>query len=326
MERAKSNIFVLVSIDEDLLQVYERIFVESQRKKGLLPKIYDASEVPFEEALSESDQGVLFGGIEFIWYRNLKNVSKEGFNRLKESLKENNFRNLFITVIEAPASLERWRELEEIPNIKLKLFDKGGSEAYLKHLISLGKREGIEITTRASLRLLEMCNGNFAAAYRELEKLLLYKYEEKKITEKDVIEFVSQFNDVKAFDFINSVFAKAPVKALREYLNIRASGENPSALFYLLLQQFSVFIAVATAFKAGLKPVHIANERGLKEWQVKKLVDFTRKWNLDELANAYWKLLWLDAHLKSGKIKSADLALKRFLLELLLLQPASSPA
>jgi|GEM_PF-4294146 len=326
MNGTKSNILVLVGADESLLLVYERIFVESQRKKGLFPRIYDASEVSFEEALSESDQGVLFGSTEFVWYRNLKNIGTENFKKLKESLKKNNFRNLFITAVEDPVGLERWKELESIPNLKLKLIDKGGGEAYLRHLISLGKREGFEITTRAALRLLEMCNGNFAAAYRELEKLLLYKFDEKRITEKDVVEFVSQVSEVKAFDFINSIFAKTPVKALREYLDIRASGENPSALFYLLLQQFSVFVAVATDYKAGQKLVHIVNERGLKEWQAKKLIDFSRKWSLDELASVYWKLLWFDAHLKSGKIKNVDLALKRFLLDLLLLQQASLPA
>jgi DNA polymerase-3 subunit delta len=323
MQKRSSNIFVLVGIDEDLLEVYERIFVESQKKKGVHPRIYDASEVSLNNALSESSQGILFGGLEFIWYRNLKNLNEQEFEKLVQALKENASRNIFISALETPSNLGRWKKLESALGLKLKLLDKSGNEAYLKHLVSLAKKDGVEITSRAALRLFEMCNGNFAQAYRELEKLVLYKLTERRINEQDVRDYVSRATEIRAFDFINSVLERDPARALEEYLNIRSSGEKPEAIFYLLLQQFSLFVAVATDFKAGQKPAEIVKERGIREWQVKKLIEQGRKWKLEEIATIYWKLLKLDSRIKKGLIKSFDLALKQFLLDLLWLQPAS---
>lgn len=323
----KKNVVLIVSPDNELLEVRARMFVESQKKAGVKPVIKTYEEVSIDEALEETSQGVLFGGIEFLWYRDLARLTDSEVERLYKKLTEASHRNILITVHESRQNLKRWKVFESIPNVKLVVYSENEIKLYEKVLLNLAVSEGFKISLKAVHTLIDRCGGSVSSAYSELQKLMLYKAEEKVITEKDVVEFVSVLSEVKVFDFINSVFSKSFGMALKQLNDLVAGGEKPEAVFYILLQQFSNFLTVAIDYKAGLKVSEIQKETSLNLWQItKKFIPFSEKWTPKELVETYWLLLKIDGKIKKGLIRDYSLAIKLFLLQLILKQPVSLPA
>lgn len=320
----KKNILVLVSTDKDLLEVRSQNIVEKSKQSGTLPTIYNYGEVSLKDVLLSSNQGVLFGSMEFVWIRDIANLSESEFEELVEALKVNTYRNLLLTVIETKPKIKRWEKLSKLPNVKLTLYEDVSLKTYERLLLSIAKNEGFLISLKAIHTLIDRCGGNIHHAYKELEKLMLYKADEEKISENDVLEFVKSSGEVKTFDFINSVLSKSFGIALVQFLDIVAGGEKPEAIFYLLLQQLSNFVTVAVDYKAGFSIETIEKETGLKSWQIsKKYIPMSAKWKFEELVKAYWYLLKLDSKIKKGEIRDYSLAIKLFLLEMLSAQQAS---
>lgn len=321
--KKKTNVLLLVSPDKELLEVRARRVVDNQKKLGIRPLIFSYKEVGIDDALFETSQGVLFGSNEFVWYRDIREISDNEFRKLYETIKNLIHRNVMLTIQENRKLLSRWKEFESLSNVKLFIYDDKDISLYEKLLLSYAKSNGYEISLKAIHALIDRCGGNIKVAHNELEKLMLYRVQEKIILEKDVFEFVSRVSEVKAFDFINSIFSKAFDKAINQFLDITSGGEKPEALFYLLLQQFTNFITVAIDYKSGVSVRDIENETGLKAWQINnKFIPFSEKWSPQELVEAYWYLLALDSKIKRGNLRDCSLAIKLFLLRMLSKQPA----
>ncbi|MCX7832287.1 MAG: hypothetical protein N2440_05265 [Actinobacteria bacterium] len=323
-QKEKTNVLLLVSPDKELLEVRARRVVDNQKKLGIRPLILSYKEVGIDDALLETSQGVLFGGNEFLWYRDISEVSDSEFKKLYETIKNLIHRNVLLTVHENRKSLTRWKGFESLSHVKLVIYDDKDISLYEKLLLTHAKSSGYKISLKAVHSLIDRCGGNISLAYNELEKLMLYRAQEKIILEKDVIDFVSGVSEVKAFDFINSILSKTFDRAINQFLDITSGGEKPEALFYLLLQQFTNFVTVAIDYKSGVSIQDIEKETGLKAWQItKKFIPFSEKWSPQELVNAYWYLLTLDSKIKKGALRDYSLAVKLFLLKMLSKQPVS---
>lgn len=325
--KTRKNIVMIVSFDRDLLEVRARMFVDTQKETGVFPAIRSYAEEGIEDVLSEASQGVLFSRNEFTWYRDLDSISQSEFEKLVGVLENLTHKNLLITVSEQKKNLERWKVFEKFPHVKIVIYADNDISIYEKILMGAAAKQGFRMSLKAAHALIDRCGGNIRFAYHELLKLILYKFEEKTITEKDVYDFVSSVSEVRTFDFIDSILSKNFEQAAGQLHEIVSSGEKPEAIFYIFLQQFSSFVTVAIDYKAGLKESEIEKETGIKSWQIKKkYVPFSMKWTPDELVNAYWELLKIDMKIKKGTIRDYGYALKLFLLQMISAQKASLQA
>lgn len=318
------NIVVIVGKDKEVVDFKSSRLVENNKKLKLQPKIIRLNEASIDEVIAEYEQGSLFGRSEFIWVKDADKIKEKDFEKLKTAVSIDNGKKMVITAHEADGSaIERWKELSSFEHVLVAAIEKTGLELYLKEIIKFAKQSGFEISAKAASTLINKCYGSFSRAVSELEKLMLYKYDSRRIDEADVIAFVEVIPEVQVFDFINQLLFRDFKNALKTLHLILESGEKPEAVFYVLLSQLNLFVAAAVYFKAGLSLKKVSENLGLQMWQLNKYMRAAQKWKWSEIVEAYWSILKIDSKLKSGFYRDYALAIKLFVAEILLTDKAS---
>lgn len=323
-KKTAANIVVIIGNDKELVDFKSERLVEENKKVGLQPKIFRMSETSVEELIAEYEQGSLFRSSEFIWVKEAELLADKDIDKLISSLTVNRNRFMVISAFEpSKQRLTKWRDLEKYEHILVYTIEGPALTNYVKEIVKYVRNSGFEISFKAAETLINRCNGRFSIALDELKKLMLYKYDVKRIEEKDIFLFIDVLPEVKVFDFINQFLGKNFTGALKTFSIILDGGEKPDAVFYMLLNQLNQFISAAAYLKSGKKSrKDIAEAVGIYEWQVERFERFASKWKWTELVDAYWELLLLDAKLKSGEIRDYSLAIKMFAAKMLSNQKA----
>jgi DNA polymerase III delta subunit len=323
IRKASANIVVIFGSDKELVDFKSERLVENNRRLGLQPKIFRLSESRVDEVISEYEQGSLFSSSEFIWVKEAEHLEDNDFSKLISSLSVNRNRYMVISACEADykkgrSRLTRWKDFEKYEHILVFAIEGSALANYVKEIVRYVRNSGFEISFKAAETLINKCNGKFSTAVSELKKLMLYKYDSRRIEEKDILSFIEVLPELKVFDFVNKVLNRDFADALKTYSIVLEGGEKPEALFYMLLNQMSQFVSAAVYIKSGKKSRRdIAEAVGINEWQVERFERFASKWKWAELVDAYWELLLLDGKLKSGEIRDYSLAVKMFAARML---------
>lgn len=171
---------------------------------------------------------------------------------------------------------------------------------------------GYEIDSKALNYIFESCLGHFDIISLELDKLFLYKINDKKISYNDAKEVVSVLNDDNIFKFTNAVINKDLLTASELIDQFKIIGIEPVMLNIVLYRQYRLIY------------LYKLNEHLSKDIIIKNLkCSPNQYWHISNNAKLYdkeeleiiiKKLLDTDYNIKSGKLEKY-LALKSFLLE-----------
>lgn len=321
-----SKVLIVASTDADIVEYTSRTVYANNRKKGLEADIVHADEKPLVDLLNSLQQSSLFGGSSFIWLKKAEALKDKEVSQLKEALKQGLNRNLLVSAVEKNyRNLNRWQEFETIENVKVKVYDSRGEQlkqAYVKQLVKRAAVFGKKLAPQDAAYLLERCGSNLFLAANELDKLCLYFYDMENIDRSCLDTFSTSSTTVRIFDFINSVLGGDSKTASITIHDLLLSGEKPEAIFFVFVSTFSKFISAVTALKAGHGISEAAELAGLQEWQVRKYEEYARSWEWKRLVDAFWKLLQYEKDLKTGQLRDETYALKKMIIELLLMQQA----
>lgn len=157
--------------------------------------------------------------------------------------------------------------------------------------------------------------NNLEIIYKEVEKLKLYKIDDKIITRQDIEDLTVENINVDIFKFVDDIINKNKENAIKTYKEILKLNEEPIKIIALLSSKFRLMYQASILAKKGyteddiseiLKvhkyPVHLAIVAGYK-YNHKILLKY-----LNDLAN-------LDIGIKTGE-KDKNLSLELFILEL----------
>lgn len=162
--------------------------------------------------------------------------------------------------------------------------------------------------------LIDRVGSNVSIIEQELNKLMLYKIDDKIITKADIINLTSVNIDTDIFKFIDYIIQKEKDMAMRIYNEMIKQGEEPIKIIALLASKFRLMYQAVELTRSGCSQQDISSTLGVHIYPVKLAIQAGLKYNNKLLLNYLDKLADLDISIKTGKVEPV-LGLELFILD-----------
>ena len=191
-------------------------------------------------------------------------------------------------------------EFNEVKNI----------DTFIKNELNDYKMDAVTINS-----FVNRVGDNLAIITSEIEKLKLYKNDDKIITKEDVFDVCSEQIDVDMNELTNSIVSKNISKSLKIYNELIKQGEEPLQIIIRLANQFRIIYQSKELTKKGYSNKDIADILGIHPYRVKKALEISYKFPSKELLSILKKLSRIDEGIKMGNMDK-NIALEQFILEI----------
>ena len=191
-------------------------------------------------------------------------------------------------------------EFNKLPNIN----------TYVKDLFS-----GYTITNDSINLLIKRVGNDLNRLKQEIEKIKIYKINDKLITDSDIIDCTAEKIDINIFNFIDNIIRKNKSETIKTYKELLKIGEEPIKIIVLLANQFRLMYQSKLLTSKGYSEDDIASLLHAKRYPVHLAIQKSYHYNKEVLIDNLEQLADLDIKIKSGEIDK-NLALELFLLRL----------
>src|SRR5699024_182405 len=140
----------------------------------------------------------------------------------------------------------------------------------------------------------EYCSYRNEKIMHELEKLKLYKLDEKVITIEDINRIVEKEYDDNIFDFVDCIIAKQKQKAYQIYQHLLLQNEEPMKIMILVANQFRIMYQVKVLSQDGMSEKEIASFLEIHPYRVKLAKEKSYSYSFADLRNNLKKLAEID--------------------------------
>lgn len=205
---------------------------------------------------------------------------------------------------------ERKKIVKEIKKIgTVKLLDKSNN------LNSIVKSMFVdyEISNADINLLIDRVGNNLEILSQEVNKIITYKNDDKKINRDDIINLTSKNIDIDIFNFIDTLINKNKENAIETYYEMLKSGEEPIKIIVILANQFRIMYQAKELYKRGYSGNDIAQILGIHPYRIKLALEKVNGYNSSILLDYLSKLADLDYDIKVGNVDSS-LGLEMFIL------------
>ena len=162
--------------------------------------------------------------------------------------------------------------------------------------------------------LRDRVGDNLDLLSHEIEKIKIYKDNDKIITEEDIINLTHKNIEINIFTLIDYIISNNKDKALEIYYEMLKQNEEPIKIIVILANQFRIMYQSKELLKRGLSEKDIADTLKVHPYRVKLALQNSRKYDSKMLLSYLNDLANMDLDIKSGKINK-DLALELFILK-----------
>lgn len=174
---------------------------------------------------------------------------------------------------------------------------------------------GYELEYGVINELTSIVGDNLSILAKETEKLMMYKYDEKVITKKDVIDIASKNIDIDIFAFIDHIINHNMDKALEMYHDLLLINEEPIKIIVILANQFRLMYQVKEMTIKGYTESDIASALAIHPYRVKLAKEKARAYDNAKLLSYLNALADLDYNVKTGKVNN-ELGLELFIMSI----------
>lgn len=160
---------------------------------------------------------------------------------------------------------------------------------------------------------LSKVSDNLDNIKNELDKLMLYKMEDKNITNKDIDDLVIPNIEEDIFALTDSVITNNIDKSITLYNKFMEKNYEPIYIIGLLGNQFTLLYQVKKLYNMGKNNNEIASILGVHPYRVKLAIQNSYYYTEEDLIKYIYKLGNLDKDIKTGNIDKT-LGLELFLI------------
>ena len=157
--------------------------------------------------------------------------------------------------------------------------------------------------------------NNLEILNQEIDKLKIYKIDDKFITKQDVLDATTEIIDIDIFKFIDDIINKNKKDAIVTYKELLKLNEEPIKLIALLSSKFRLMFQASELAKKGYTEDQISEILGVHKYPVHLAIVAGYKYNPKILIKYLNDLADLDIGIKTGE-KDNKLALELFILSL----------
>lgn len=275
---------------------------------------YDLEEVPIEKLIEDLDtynflenKKIVVGLHASFLNGDKKDAVSHNLHSLEKYLKNPNPDNILILVTD---SVDKRKKIvtELLANCEVIEKELSMNDVIMNHL------EDYEMDRKAINLLIEYCQDK-ERVITELEKLKLYKLEEKKITEEDIKEIVSKNIDDNIFTLVDFIINGKKKEAFEVYNELLLHGEQVANIIPKLANKIRLIYQVKVFLSEGKSDLEISKLLKMHPYPIKLAREVSYKYS-DKLILEYLnKLADLDYDLKSGK-GSPNIIFETFIAEI----------
>lgn len=173
---------------------------------------------------------------------------------------------------------------------------------YLNDFISnYIKDNGYSMDMNSMSYLLSRCDNNIDNIRNELDKLMLYKLNDKVITRDDIsLLTIEDINDT-VFELVSSILKNNNEKAMKLYYNFINNGMDVSQIIAVISNQIRLLFQVKRLYNSGKSNDEIAKILEFKSvYRVKYLLSDCYYYSEGDLLKYLSKLAYIDKSIKTG--------------------------
>ena len=148
----------------------------------------------------------------------------------------------------------------------------------------------------------------------EINKIKIYKDNDKNITEEDILNLTAKLIEIDIFKLIDYIVRKNKEKALELYYEMLKMNEEPIKIVVILANQFRIMYQSKELLKKGYSEKDIANTLKIHPYRVKLAIQNSRNYTSETLLKHLNDLADIDVGIKTGTLNK-DLALELFILK-----------
>ena len=169
--------------------------------------------------------------------------------------------------------------------------------------------DGYKISPMASNLLINYCSGNINRIENELEKLKMYKFEEREITSDDVNKLVKKSLDSTIFDLIDKINQNDKKAIFKIYNELVEEGETEEKIMYTIANHYRLLFQISEKVKS-YSDDEIIKSYKMHPYRLTKLKEQVSIVSQSEILGILQRLSDIDIGIKKGE---ADIKNSMFL-------------
>ncbi len=162
--------------------------------------------------------------------------------------------------------------------------------------------------------LVDRVGNNPLILQNEINKIKIYKENDKTITDEDILNLTVKIIEIDIFKLIDYIVKKDKEKALELYYEMLKMNEEPIKIVVILANQFRIMYQSKELLKKGYSEKDIANILKIHPYRVKLAIQNSRNYSSETLLKYLNNLANIDIGIKTGNLNK-DLALELFILK-----------
>ena len=278
---------------------------------------YDLELNSLNEILDDANTVSLFSNNKLIIVENAYIFSRTQNKKIDNvEILEDYLKNKSDTII---IFINNNEKIDSVKKIVKLIKEKGIIKEFnpLKNINSTVKNmfENYKISDSSINLLVDRVGNNLELIYQEVEKLKIYKIDDKTITNKDIEDIVVENINIDIFKFVDDIINKNKKGAIKTYKELLKLNEEPIKIVALLASKFRLMYQASILAKKGYTEENIAEILKVHKYPVHLAILSGYKYSSEILLKYLNDLADLDIGIKTGE-KDKELALELFILSL----------
>lgn len=172
---------------------------------------------------------------------------------------------------------------------------------FVNYVSNYVKDNGYKISNMDIAYFISRVGNNIDNITNEIDKVMLYKINDKVITRSDIDLLCIESNDDNVYDLVNAILKNDKSKAIKLYYNFINNGMDVNQILIIIASQIRLLFQVKRLYNNGKSNEEIAKILEFKSvYRVKYLLSDSYYYSEDDLLGYLSKLALIDKAIKTG--------------------------
>ena len=298
----RSNLFLLLGEDKQMIDFSLYEILNNIRYDDNNKIIYDMNVNKFIDVLEEVSMVSLFSPIKVIIVNNfiLDKIDDSEIEYLDKFINSKN-KDVYMILISSKIDARKKSYKLFKDNFKIIELDKIENNNIYNYIENKIRDNGYKIDSYNIEYFLSKVGNDINNINSELDKLFIYKIDDKKILRNDIDLLILDNIDNVIYEFTNAILDEDIDKVKLMYDKFMKDNISIDYLISSVAGSFRTNMIIKLLYNKNMSNFEIGKVIGKKEYFVKKSLDRLYRYSLDDLCKYIDNLANIDRNIKMGK-------------------------
>lgn len=311
-----NNNYLIYGVDKYLIdKEIDKIIKKNKIDNNSIIK-YSLNEDSIDNILEDANTFNLFSDTKLIIV-NDANIFNSSNDILTDKIINylNNYNNKSYLVFTLLSDkIDNRKKITKVMSDKGNIINLNKKEVDINYIISYLKENGYQINMSDARMILNKVGNNLFSINNELDKLMLFKLEDKVIDKNSIDLLINENIDSSLFALVDSITNKDKDKMLKLYHECLLESD-PIMIINMLANKYILLYQVKRLISDGYSDDKIAKELEVHPYPVKLARNMCYSYSVKEILDIILKLANLDKDIKLGNV-NGEVGLEFLLLSI----------